>query len=93
VRPRVGLRHPHAGAYASLLLPSLVVGTVGGGTTLPAQRACLETLGCVGDGTARRFAEIVAGFALALDLSSYAAMVTGEFATAHALFGRKPAAR
>jgi hydroxymethylglutaryl-CoA reductase (NADPH) len=82
-----------AGAYASLLLPSLVVGTVGGGTTLPAQRACLETLGCVGDGTARRFAEIVAGFALALDLSSYAAMVTGEFATAHALFGRKPAAR
>ena len=79
-----------SGAYASLLLPSLVLGTVGGGTVLPAQHACLEGLGCAGTGKVRRLAEIVTGFALALELSSYAAMVTGEFAAAHATLGRKP---
>ena len=41
----------------SLLLPALVVGTVGGGTHLPAQRALLEMLGCVGDGSVARLAE------------------------------------
>jgi NADP-dependent 3-hydroxy-3-methylglutaryl-CoA reductase len=75
--------------YANLLLPSLVVGTVGGGTVLPAQQACLASLECAGSGKVGRFAEVVAGFALALELSSYAAMVSGDFATAHATLGRK----
>jgi hydroxymethylglutaryl-CoA reductase (NADPH) len=79
----------HESVYASILLPSLVVGTVGGGTTLPAQQACLASLDCAGTGKARRFAEIVAGFALALELSSYAAMVSGGFAAAHAALGRR----
>jgi hydroxymethylglutaryl-CoA reductase (NADPH) len=77
------------GVYANLLLPSLIVGTVGGGTSLPAPNACLASLGCAGAGKVRRFAEIVAGFALALELSSYAAMVSGDFAAAHAELGRK----
>ena len=75
--------------YANLLLPSLVVGTVGGGTELAGPRACLESLGCAGTGKVRRFAEIVAGFALALELSSYAAMVNGDFAAAHEELGRR----
>jgi hydroxymethylglutaryl-CoA reductase (NADPH) len=79
----------HDGVYANLLLPSLVVGSVGGGTVLPAQQACLASLDCAGSGKARRLAEIVAGFALALELSSYAAMVSGDFAAAHAALGRK----
>ncbi|PIE40831.1 MAG: hypothetical protein CSA49_06475 [Gammaproteobacteria bacterium] len=35
--------------YATMMLPSLVVGTVGGGTNLPTQRECLELLGCAAD--------------------------------------------
>ena len=76
------------GITARLTLPGLVVGTVGGGTHLPAQRALLESLGCAGTGTVRRLAEIIAGFCLALDLSTMAAISTGEFATAHERLGR-----
>lgn len=73
---------------ATLLLPNLVVGTVGGGTALPHQRDLLTLLGCAGAGGARRFAEIVAGFALALDVSTMAAVVSGQFAAAHQRLGR-----
>ena len=76
------------GITARLTLPGLVVGTVGGGTHLPAQRALLESLGCSGTDTVRRLAEIIAGFCLALDLSTMAAISTGEFATAHERLGR-----
>ena len=76
------------GVRARLLLPGLALGTVGGGTHLPAQRALLELLGCTGAGTGRRLAEIVGGFCLALDLSTLAAIATGEFAGAHERLGR-----
>ena len=76
------------GIRATLSLPGLVVGTVGGGTHLPGQRALLEALGCTGPGTVRRLAEITAGFCLALDLSTMASICTGEFATAHERLGR-----
>jgi hypothetical protein len=61
---------------------------VGGGTHLPAQRALLESIGCSDTGTVQRFAEIIGGFCLALDLSTLAAISTGEFATAHERLGR-----
>ena len=73
---------------ATMLLPSLVTGTVGGGTSLPRQREWLTALGCAGPGGGARFAEIVAGFALALDLSTTAAFVSGQFADAHQRLGR-----
>jgi hydroxymethylglutaryl-CoA reductase (NADPH) len=76
------------GLYASLLLPSLVIGTVGGGTHLPRQREFLEMLGCAGPGKVSRLAEIIAGFCLALDLSTGAAIVGGQFAVAHERLGR-----
>lgn len=77
------------GIYASLLLPTLAIGTVGGGTRLPQQSSYLDILGCAGaDGSARRLAEIIAGFALALDLSTMSAVVGGQFATAHERLGR-----
>ncbi|WP_246204251.1 phosphotransferase [Streptomyces tailanensis] len=76
------------GLIVTLLLPNLVVGTVGGGTALPHQHELLDMLGCAGDGGSRRFAEIVAGFALALDVSTMAAMVSGQFAEAHQRLGR-----
>lgn len=74
--------------YASINIPSLIVGTVGGGTRLPSQRACLELIGCFGAGYSHRLAEIIAGFALALDLSTMCAMVGGQFAEAHNRLGR-----
>ena len=73
---------------ATMLLPSLVTGTVGGGTSLPQQRQWLTALGCAGAGGGARFAEIVTGFALALDLSTTAAFVSGQFADAHQRLGR-----
>jgi NADP-dependent 3-hydroxy-3-methylglutaryl-CoA reductase len=76
------------GVGARLVLDGLVLGTVGGGTHLPAQRASLELMGCTGLGSARRLAEIVAGAALALELSTLAAITTGEFAGAHERLGR-----
>jgi NADP-dependent 3-hydroxy-3-methylglutaryl-CoA reductase len=76
------------GIHASMVLPSLVIGTVGGGTHLPAQNALLEMMGCAGTGKANRLAEIIAGFCLALDLSTLSAIASGEFANAHERLGR-----
>ena len=76
------------GVHASITLPGLTIGTVGGGTHLPGQHALLEMMGCAGVGKVERFAEIIAGFALALDLSTLAAVASGEFASAHERLGR-----
>jgi hydroxymethylglutaryl-CoA reductase (NADPH) len=75
--------------YASITLPNLIVGTVGGGTYLPTARECLSMLGCNGAGFARKFAEICAVAALAGELALVGAMASGRFAQAHAAGGRK----
>ncbi len=74
--------------YASVTLPSLTVGTVGGGTQVGTSRECLELLGCEGTGGAGRFAEIAAAMALAGELSMAAAIATGEIVEAHERYGR-----
>ncbi len=71
--------------YASLRLPCIVIGTVGGGTGLPTQRACLEMLGCFGTGNSNKFAEIIAGTLLAGELSLCAALASGDFIERHKL--------
>ena len=43
----------NGGLYASVTLPNLIVGTVGGGTHLPSQQACLGILHLAGAGHAR----------------------------------------
>jgi hydroxymethylglutaryl-CoA reductase (NADPH) len=77
------------GLYASVTLPNMIVGTIGGGTRLPTQQECLNLLGCTGNGTARKFAEICAATVLAGEISIAAALSSGQFAKAHKLFGRK----
>ncbi len=74
--------------YASVCLPNLIVGTVGGGTATPTARECLGLLGCVGEGSAARLAEIAGGLVLAGEISLAAALVAGEFTRAHATLGR-----
>ena len=74
--------------YLSLTLPTVIVGTVGGGTHLPTARECLAMLGCEGSGHARKLAEICGAVALAGELSIAGALAAGEFSAAHAKFGR-----
>ena len=75
--------------YASVTLPNMIVGTVGGGTHLPTARECLAMLGCQGKDCARKFAEICAATVLAGEISIMGALAAGEFASAHAKYGRK----
>ena len=77
------------GIYASVTLPNLIVGTVGGGTHLPTQKECLQLMGCYGEGQARKFAEICGALALAGEISIAAALSAGHFARAHQTLGRK----
>ncbi|RYZ80210.1 MAG: 3-hydroxy-3-methylglutaryl-CoA reductase, partial [Moraxellaceae bacterium] len=76
--------------YASVTLPNLIVGTVGGGTHLPTQRECLEIMECYGAGNAVKFAEIAAAVVLAGELSIAAALSAGHFSSAHKKLGRQP---
>ncbi len=76
------------GLHASMLLPSLIVGTIGGGTHLTQQNEYLKLLGCAGPGQMARLAEIIAGYCLALDLSTGAAIASDQFARAHESLGR-----
>lgn len=76
------------GLYLSLNLPSLVVGTIGGGTHLNKQKQALEVMGCYGNNKVNRFAELIAGFALSLEISTFAAIVSGQFAKSHEKLGR-----
>lgn len=80
-------KHPQ-GIYACLKLPCLVIATVGGGTSLPAQHDNLKLMGCQGSGTVNRFAELISGYCLALEISTFAAMASGQFAIAHERLGR-----
>jgi len=74
--------------YASLTLPSLIVGTVGGGTSLKTQAECLDIMDCKGPEKANLFAELCCATALAGELSIAAAIAEGHFTEAHKSLGR-----
>lgn len=74
--------------YASVTLPNIMVGTVGGGTGLPSQRAALEILGLAGSGKAQALAEVAAALCLAGELSIIGALCSGDFSRAHRLLAR-----
>jgi hydroxymethylglutaryl-CoA reductase (NADPH) len=79
---------PDGDLYAAVTMPNLIVGTVGGGTGLPSQRACLELLGLAGTGHARAFAEVAAALCLAGELSITGAICAGDFTSAHERLAR-----
>jgi len=79
---------PDNDLYISLTIPSLIVATYGGGTGLATQRECLEVLGCVGQGKVYKLAEIVAGVALAGELSLAAAISSLDWVSSHEQYGR-----
>ncbi len=79
---------PERDLYISLTIPSLIVATYGGGTGLGTQRECLEILGCYGRGQVNKLAEIVAGAALAGELSLGAAISSLDWVSSHEKYGR-----
>lgn len=87
------LEKRNEGLLLRLTLPCLVIGTVGGGTSMPKQNQVLEMMGCNGQGKLQRFAQLIAAFALSLEISTYAAIVSGEFAKAHEKLGRNKPVR
>lgn len=76
--------------YASVTLPNLIVGTVGGGTGLPSQKACLDILKLSGAGNASALAEVCAALVLAGELSISAALTSHGFTNAHESLARGP---
>jgi hydroxymethylglutaryl-CoA reductase (NADPH) len=79
---------PSGDLYMSLTIPSLIVATHGGGTGLPTQRECLEMMGCAGLGKVHKLAEIVAGVALAGEISLAAAISSLDWVSSHEKYGR-----
>jgi len=74
--------------YASVTLPNIMVGTVGGGTALPGAKACLDILGLSGAGNSSALAEVCAAIVLAGELSIIGAFCSGDFALAHRSLSR-----
>ncbi len=79
---------PDMDYYYSITIPSLIVGTHGGGTGLATQKECLEMLGCFGKGKGEKFAEIVAATVICGELSLGAAVMSGDWVTSHEKMGR-----
>lgn len=79
---------PEGDYYFSITLPSLIVGTFGGGTGLATQKECLEILGCSGKGKVGKFAEIVAGTVLGGEISLISAVMAGDWVSSHDKYGR-----
>ncbi len=79
--------------YITVTLPSLEVGTVGGGTRLPTQQEALKLLGVAGSGdppgtNAKKLAEIIAAAVLAGELNLLAVLSTHSLAESHIKLGR-----
>jgi hydroxymethylglutaryl-CoA reductase (NADPH) len=79
--------------YCSVTLPSLLIGTVGGGTKIATQKECLGILGVAGAGeipgyNSKKLAEIIASAVLAGEISLVGAQSAGHLASAHAKLGR-----
>lgn len=79
---------PEGDFYMALTIPSLIVATHGGGTGLPTQRECLSLLECTQRGSVKKFAEIVAGVALAGEISLASAISSLDWVSSHEKYGR-----
>ncbi|KAH7519798.1 hypothetical protein FEM48_Zijuj08G0075400 [Ziziphus jujuba var. spinosa] len=80
--------------HVSVSMPSIEVGTVGGGTQLASQSACLNLLGVRGankdspGSNSRLLATIVAGSVLAGELSLMSALAAGQLVRSHMKYNR-----
>ncbi len=87
-------RAENGGVYMSVTMPSIEVGTVGGGTSLPGQSAMLSLLGVKGANkdqpgqNAQQLARLVASTVMAGELSLMAALSAGHLVSAHMAHNR-----
>lgn len=72
----------------SVTLPTLIIGTVGAGTNLPAFKAALSLVDCYGPGKAKKLAEIMGAVILAGEISCASAQCAFEFVQAHEKMGK-----
>ncbi|XP_076019862.1 3-hydroxy-3-methylglutaryl-coenzyme A reductase-like [Genypterus blacodes] len=85
--------------YITCTMPSIELGTVGGGTNLPPQQACLQMLGVQGSSphqpgeNARQLASVVCATVLAGELSLMAALAAGHLVRSHMTHNRSKATR
>ncbi|ORY44450.1 hypothetical protein BCR33DRAFT_716972, partial [Rhizoclosmatium globosum] len=85
--------------YISCTMPSVEVGTVGGGTGLGPQAACLKLLGVQGPSkdvpgaNAQMLAQIIAAAVMAGELSLCSALAAGHLVKSHMAHNRAPAAK
>ncbi|KAK6316123.1 hypothetical protein J4Q44_G00136470 [Coregonus suidteri] len=83
--------------YISCTMPSIELGTVGGGTNLAPQQACLQMLGVQGASltgpgdNARQLASVVCATVLAGELSLMAALAAGHLVQSHMTHNRSQA--
>ncbi|EGC37571.1 hydroxymethylglutaryl CoA reductase [Dictyostelium purpureum] len=81
--------------YISVTMPSIEVGTVGGGTHLPAQAACLDLLKIRGANVERpganseQLSRVVAAAVLSGELSLMSALAAGHLVRSHLKHNRK----
>jgi len=75
--------------FCSVTMPNILVGSVGGGTSLPSQSAGLNVLGLKGAGNGAALAEVAAATCLCGEISIVAAIAAGHFTRAHENLARK----
>uniref|UniRef100_A0A1I8GMC7 3-hydroxy-3-methylglutaryl-coenzyme A reductase n=2 Tax=Macrostomum lignano TaxID=282301 RepID=A0A1I8GMC7_9PLAT len=74
--------------YASVTMPCLEVGVVGGGTHLPTQRACLRLVGLPEDQPAACLAQVICAGVLCAEISLLAALANQELVASHMKLNR-----
>ncbi len=74
--------------YISITIPSLIVATFGGGTSLATQKESLELLDCYGKGKVNKLAEIIAAVVLAGEISLASAISSSDWVSSHEAYGR-----
>jgi hydroxymethylglutaryl-CoA reductase (NADPH) len=74
--------------YVGLHLPSLLVGTVGGGTGVGSQKECLEIMDCYGSGKAMKLSEIIASTVLCGEIATFCGVANDTFVSTHDKMGR-----
>ncbi len=79
--------------YISVTMPSLEIGTIGGGSSLPTQKEALSIMGVAGGGNppgsnSLKLAEIISAAVLAGELNLLGAQASRELGKAHKKLGR-----
>jgi hydroxymethylglutaryl-CoA reductase (NADPH) len=80
--------------HVSVTMPSIEVGTIGGGTGLSAQKACLEMMGLAGASqeeagdNARDLARLTAAVVMAGEISLMSALASNHLVSAHMKLNR-----